>query len=129
MTKLRITVACPEDMRDDANSFAMVMAEGPADAGTYGKVTMEDTQGNIYYAASFLVPVEWITAPQSTLHRPEWDDDYTVNMAGAERAQDAIVFWGGQGPIPQANPTTLTAVGGMSGPDALEAMGLFAVEA
>lgn len=130
--KIRITVACPADMRDDANSFAMVMANGPADAATYNDASFRDATGNIYAAASFEVPVEWVSAAQSTLERPEWDGDdgYTVNMAGARRAQDAIVFWTPAmgGPTPQATPDTLLAIGGIPGPDALREMGLATIE-
>ena len=132
---MRITAAAPASMLDDANSFAMVMAYGPADAQTYRNPSWQDADSNLYAAASFEVDPEWVTAAQSTLERPAWDDPpegegYTVNMTGAERAQAALVFWAPDGETtpPQARPTALTAVAGMGGPEALVAMGLSRVE-
>lgn len=132
MTQFRITVACPEAKIDDANDLAMVTASGPADARTYGEAQWRDTKGNLYTAASFVTGREWASAAQSTIERPEWDGDggYTVNMAGAERAQKAILFWTPQmgGAVPSARPDKLVAVAGLEGPDALKAMGLQRVE-
>ena len=126
---MRITLSCPEALRPDANNLAMVLAFGPPDALTYGALNWQDADGNLYAAASFLARPEWITAAQSTLQRPEWDTQpYTISMAAANRAQDALVFWSGEGPIPQAAPGALTAVAGMEGLDALAAMGLARVE-
>lgn len=128
---MRITVACPESLRDDANHFAMVMAFGPADALTYDALGWKDGNGNIYAAASFEAREEWVIAAQASLSRPEWDTEpYTVNMTGAERAQAALVFWvsDGETPPPQASTSALTAIGGMDGIEALAAMGLTRVE-
>jgi len=59
------------------------------------------------------------------LTRPEQDvEPYIVNMAGANRAQNALVAWQGVGEIPQAIPTAITAIVGPKGTDALAAMGL-----
>jgi hypothetical protein len=50
-------------------------------------------------------------------------------MTAAGRAQAALVFWmPGETDAPAATPGVLTAIGGMSGPDALAAMGLTPVE-
>lgn len=126
MTKIRITVACPESLQGAAVQFARVMAG--ADAGdTYATLTHLDAGGNRYAAASFEAPPEWIAAAQSPLARPDWDvEPHTINMAGADRAQAALVFWvaDGETPPPQASTTALTAIGGMDGPAALAAMGL-----
>jgi ornithine carbamoyltransferase len=124
---MRITVACPAGLVDDANSFAMVMAEGPADAQTYGEPGWQDAQGNLYSAASFVTSDEWVAAAQSALTRPSWDvQPYTVNMTGAERAQAAVVFWHPDmgGSAPQAAPDALTAIAHDDGPEALAMMGL-----
>lgn len=129
MTVTRITAACPDALRDDANQLAMVLGHGPADANTYGDLNWRDAQGNLYAAASFEARAEWVTAAQSTLQRPAWDvwvdgEGYIINMTGAERAQQALVFWSGDGAVPQAAPAILVSVGGMRGPAALAAMGL-----
>jgi len=126
---MRITVACPETLRDDANNLAMVLAFGPPDALTYGALNWQDAQGNLYAAASFEVEPEWVAGAQSALQRPAWDSEpYTISMAAANRAQAALVFWAGEGAIPAAAPDKITAVGGLDGLAALAAMGLTQVE-
>lgn len=129
MTVTRITVACPDAMRDDANQLAMVLGHGPDDGKTYGALNWQDAQGNLYAVASFEARAEWVTAAQSALQRPAWDvwvdgDGYIINMTGAERAQAALVFWSGDGAVPRAGPAILVSVGGMSASSALAAMGL-----
>ena len=122
---MRITVACPATLQADANNLAMVLAFGPADELTYGEPSWQDAEGNLYAAASFEAAPEWVTGAQSPLARPSWDTmPYTISMAAATRAQAALVFWGGEGPVPQADPLKLTAVVGDSGPAMLAAMGL-----
>ena len=119
---MRITAACPEALIDDANQLAMVLGQGPADALTYGEPKWQDADGNLYAAASFVVRPEWVGGAQSALQRPEWDaEPYKVNMAGAQRAQAALVF--SLAPV-LATPSALTAIGGMDGREAIAAMGL-----
>ena len=128
---MRITAACPAAMTEDANSLAMCLAYGPSDGNTYGPLNWQDADGNLYAAASWEARPEWVTAAQSTLERPEWDEEpYTVNMAGARRAQAALVFWvpSEETPdAPQASTAALTAIGGVDGLQALALMGLTAV--
>jgi hypothetical protein len=122
---MRVTCACPDALRYDANNLAMVLAYGPADGQTYGALNWQDADGNLYAAASFEASEEWIAGAQGPLVRPAWDTKpYTISMAAANRAQDALVFWSGEGDIPQATLGKLTAVVGDSGPASLAAMGL-----
>jgi hypothetical protein len=125
---MRITAVSPAAMRDDANSLSMVLAFGPADGNTYKALNWQDADGNLYAAASFEARPEWVTAAQAPLERPEWDvEPYVVNMAGANRAQAALVFWvpSEETPdAPQASTTALTAIGGVDGLEALSLMGL-----
>jgi hypothetical protein len=124
---VRITVACPENMISDANHLAMVLAFSPADANTYGEPLWEDAQGARYAAASFEVAPEWIGMAQTELLRPDWDAEEVIDMSAAVRAQAALLFT--TGPVPAA-PFRLTAIGGMDGLKAMDAMGLkFRVEA
>ena len=128
---MRITAAAPVAMLDDCNALAMVLAFGPSDGLTYRKPSWVDAQGNLYSAASWVARPEWISAAQSPLERPEWDTNNLVNMSGAARAQAALVFWypTEETPTPpQAITTALTAIAGMDGLAALEAMGLTGVE-
>ena len=61
------------------------------------------------------------TAAQSGLQRPSWDTDNHVNMAGANRAQAALVF--SLTPV-TAMPDKLTACVGDDALATLAAMGL-----
>ena len=127
---MRITAAAPESLINDANQLAMVLAYGPDDANTYRGLTYQDANGNLYACASWEASTEFVPRATSPLARPKWDTNFIIDMAAAERAQAALAFWqptaeeGVDNPIPQANPSSLTAIASMSGVKALEAMGL-----
>lgn len=120
---MRITVACPENLIDDANHLAMVLAESVADSETYRNPSWQDSEGNLYAAASFVANEEWIGRAQTELTRPDWDTENVIDMVAANRAQAALVFEVSPNTV-TATPTALTALGGPSGREALEAMGL-----
>ena len=122
---MRLTIACPEALRDDANQLAMVLGYGPDDVQTYGELNWQDVDGNLYAAASLPVSDTFTTAAQSGLQRPSWDTDSHVNMAGANRAQAALVF--SLTPV-IALPDKLTARVGDDALATLAAMGLTQVE-
>jgi len=122
---MRLTIACPEALRDDANNLAMVLGYGPDDALTYGGLNWQDAGGNLYACASLIVSDAFTTAAQSGLQRPAWDTDNTVNMAGANRAQAALVF--SLTPV-TAMPDKLTACVSDDALATLAAMGLTQVE-
>jgi len=122
---MRITIACPDALRDDANNLAMVLGYGPSDAETYVALNWLDTAGNLYACASLPVSDAFTTTAQSGLQRPSWDTDNHVNMAGANRAQAALVF--SLTPV-TAMPDKLTACAGDDALAVLAAMGLTQVE-
>ena len=125
---MRITVACPDALRVDANNLAMVLAFGPPDELTYGALNWQDVDGNLYAAASFDAGPEFLGAAQSALVRPAWDvDPYTISMAAANRAQAALVLWNGEDDVPLATSGALTAIAGMDRLIALAQMGLMRV--
>ena len=122
---MRITIACPDALRDDVNNLAMVLGYGPYDAETYVALNWQDAGGNLYACASLIVSDTFTTTAQSGLQRPAWDTDSHVNMAGAGRAQAALVF----SPTPvTAMPDKLTACTGDDALAVLAAMGLTQVE-
>ena len=122
---MRLTIACPATLRSDANNLAMVLGYGPDDAETYVPLNWQDTAGNLYAVASLPVSDTFTTTAQSPLQRPAWDTDSHVNMAGANRAQAALVF----SPTPvAAMPDKLTACVGDDALATLAAMGLTQVE-
>ena len=118
---MRLTIACPEALRDDANQLAMVLGYGPADAETYGTPNWQDADGNLYACASLPVSDTFVSKAQSTLSRPAWDTDSHVNMDAAWWAQEALVF--SLTPV-TAMPDKLTACAGDDALATLAAMGL-----
>jgi hypothetical protein len=122
---MRLTIACPEALRDDANQLAMVLGFGPDDVQTYVALNWQDEDGNFYAVASLPVSDTFTTTAQSPLQRPAWDTDNHVNMAGANRAQAALVF--SLTPV-TAMPDKLTACVGDDALATLAAMGIVPVE-
>jgi len=118
---MRITIACPDALRDDANQLAMVLGYGPSDAETYGELNWQDAGGNLYACASLTVSDTFTTAAQSGLQRPAWDTDNHVSMAAANRAQAALVF---SLEAVEVAPDKLTACVGDDALATLAAMGL-----
>jgi len=118
---MRLTIACPATLRSDANNFAMVLGYGPADAETYGTPNWQDAGGNLYACASLTVSDTFTSAAQSPLQRPAWDTDNHVNMAGANRAQAALVF---SLEAVEVAPDNLTACAGDDALATLAEMGL-----
>jgi len=88
---MRLTIACPDALRDDANQLAMVLGFGPDDALTYGGLNWQDAGGNLYACASLIVSDTFVSKAQSTLSRPAWDVDNIIDMAGANRTSGAGV--------------------------------------
>jgi len=122
---MRITIACPDALRGDANNLAMVLGYRPDDAETYVGLNWQDAGGNLYACASLPVSDTFTTAAQSGLQRPAWDTDNTVNMDAARRAQAALVF--SLTPV-TSMPDKLTACAGDDALATLAAMGLTQVE-
>ena len=122
---MRITIACPDALRDDANNLAMVLGYGSSDAETYVALNWLDTAGNLYACASLPVSDTFTTAAQSGLQRPAWDVDNIIDMDAARRAQAALVF---SLEAVEVAPDNLTACVGDDGLATLAAMGLTQVE-
>jgi len=118
---MRLTIACPEALRDDANQIAMVLGYGPDDAQTYVALNWQDAGGNLYACASLHVSDTFTTAAQSGLQRPAWDVDNIIDMDAARRAQAALVF--SLTPV-TAMPDKLTACVGDDPLAVMAAMGL-----
>ena len=122
---MRLTIACPDALRDDANNLAMVLGFGPDDARTYLALNWQDVDGNLYACASLPVGAAFTTVAQTALQRPAWDTGDHISMAGANRAQEALVF--SLEPA-LAMPDKLTACAGDDARATLAAMGLTQVE-
>ena len=131
---MRITIACPKGLSDDANQLAMVLGQGAADGETFGALTWAGADGATYAVASLDTGPDFLDRATQPLTRPAWDlRPYQISMAGAARAQAALRVWTeGQGAqpeaVPQATPDALVAVVGLPGLEAIAAMGLRRVE-
>ena len=122
---MRVTAAAPEAIVSDANQLAMCLAFSEADGETYTGLNWTDTNGNLFAAASWEARDEWVQAATQPLVRPAWDVDEIIDMDAATRAQAALAF--ALEPV-LAVPGALTAIGEMDGVEALQAMGLTAVQ-
>lgn len=86
----RVTIACPVDLRADANQLARCIGLGPDDDQTYGEPIWRDAAGNRYAVASVMVGDGFITAATSVLSEPAWGCD----LAAAIRAQSRVTIGG-----------------------------------
>lgn len=122
---MRLTIACPEHLIPPARQLAMVLGYSPADAYTYRVPVWQDASGNLYACASLIVGPAFISTATSALSRPAWDVDGVIDMAAAAQAQGLVRLWvpSEDHPTPPlASPDVITAVGGLSGTDALAVM-------
>ena len=147
MSRLVLTVACPEADRDDATNLAVALGwiEGwtPAEWEHCFTAQYQDAQGNLYRIMSMPVKQSFIEAAvgMGPVPRPPQDipdeetGEYLVDLDAAHRAQDKLVIWlpatpdpeTGEmppNPVPQVGADKLVAVVGMKGTAALAAMGL-----
>lgn len=132
MTKVTLTVACPEADRDDANHLAVCLgwSEGwsPEQWENTFTAQYQDGEGNLYRVMSCEVGVSFVAAAtvMGDVQRPAADvEPYVVNLTGARRAQDKLVTWQpGDGDVPQVASDRIVAIVGPSGRDALAMMGL-----
>lgn len=126
---MRLTIACPAAHIDIANHYAMALGYSEADGLTYRNPSWQDAQGNLYAVASLPVSDGFVGAATSPLVRPEWDGEEVIDMTKASQAQALVTLWtvADETDAPQANPSQITAILGMGGQAAIEAMGLTAV--
>lgn len=122
---MRVTAAAPAATSHAANQMAMCLGQSEGDGQTFSAFNWIDASGNLYAAASFEAGDEWLASAQATLQRPAWDTGGVIDMDAANHAQAALVF--SLEPV-AADPTKLTAIGGMGGVPALLAMKLTPVE-
>jgi hypothetical protein len=118
---MRITAAAPEALTYECNQLAMCLAYSIADGETYVGLNWQDSNGNLYSAASWEASDAWVEGASQPLVRPAWDVDEVIDMDAAATAQAALVF--SQEPV-LAMPDKLTALGGPDAAVALAAMGL-----
>lgn len=142
MSRITLTVACPEADRSDANHLAVALGwiEGwsPDEWQQAFSAQYQDASGNLYRVMSCDVADSFVARAvmMGPIERPPEDvEPYVVNLTGAQRAQDKLVTWlpaqpdpetgdVPENPVPAADTTRIVAVVGMKGVDAVAAMGL-----
>ena len=149
----RLTIATPAAHLGDTRNLAVALGwlngYTPAEWEASFSAQYQDAEGNIFHVSSFNASTDWIATAitMGPVERPpqdvgtldeetgEYGPPYVVNLADARRAQDRLVIWqpatpdpvAGEmpdNPVPQADQTNLVAVVGMTGRQALAAMGL-----
>lgn len=118
---MRITIACPVALMDDANQLAAVIGESMADAQTFQGDGWQDGEGNRYSSASAEVFDAWLTVADEPLTRPAWDTDNQIDMVAAERAQAAVVV------LIEPELATNTNITLLEWPSATEALALMGI--
>lgn len=123
---MMLTVAVPDHMKDQANSLAMALGEGPSDGLTYGRLAARDASGNLFFWATFLksqLKQDW----SHPLQRPAWDAQGALDMKAAEAARDALYIWpSSEGPEDpqQAQQDKISVIAGLPSARALALLGL-----
>jgi hypothetical protein len=102
---IRVTIACPEAMRQIGNQLAVQFGLHPDDAKTYDAMEWQDAGGNLYAVASAVVTAGWLEK-------------------ASKAAAGIATIWTGAGKLPAAKLGIITVIVGMDGLAALEAMGL-----
>lgn len=116
---IRVTIAVPIDLIDAANEMAACIGYTEADRRTFGLITHEDTDGNLYSVASGPVMPAFIENAQSPLIEPEWGAD----MAQADEAQAAVRIWSDEEPVTAA-PNIIAAIISEDVDGAISSLGL-----
>jgi len=127
---IRITLACPAALAQDARDMMMALGHGPSDGCSFAAANWVDGAGQAYAVASALFGDTWPERMQRPLTRPGWDcRPYRVNLAGAERARAVLRIVEGDAAGPGALAGgRIVAVTGMRGRAALAALGLQEIE-
>jgi hypothetical protein len=126
---MRVTIACPEGLIDDANQLATALGQGVADLKSFRATLWQDDQANRFACASFEADEDWVAKAATEIQRPGWDSgpSYAINLTGARRAQTSLQLWlasDTETQPPAALPDRLTAIAGLSAERALEMMAL-----
>ena len=129
---MRLTIAVPSAHIDIANHYAMALGYSAADGETYRNPSWQDAQGNLYALASLPIGVNFVSDATTQLQRPSWDTEIIIDMTKAAQAQALVALWMPTEEAviaPNATTDQITAILGLEGIAAIEAMGLVAVEA
>jgi hypothetical protein len=118
---IRVTICCPEELRNDANQLASALGRGPHDDQTFGPPSRE-RNGTWFSLASFEVGADWLEGAMLPLSAPGWE----VDLFAAENAQAKLNIWqvGSPLPVPQPSDEQIVVIVGLRPLDAVVELGL-----
>lgn len=123
-TQATLVLACPEDLRADANALAMALGQGPGCGHSFPPAAWTGPDGTAYAVMATEAARPWQAAAETGRPgaRPAWDagPPYAVNMTGAARAASRLRA----GPGGPARADALVAVAAPTARAALAALGL-----
>ncbi len=90
MSTHQVTIAVPQALMADANSFMLVCGASPYDNQTFDNAGWQDASSNLYAVAAFSASDAWILIPTNGL--PSEVPGYVTeaDKLAAQRALDAI---------------------------------------
>ena len=123
-----ITTACPSSLWPAYVQLRRAVSPDKSTADHPPSGNPSRQRDGTEYVVSSMPRQDWHFAALDPLTLPEWGAD----MALAQQAQAALVVWPGNAEgldnPPFAQPGKITVIIGMTGPEALAAMGLTVVE-
>lgn len=119
-----LTAACPASLWPAYVQLRRCIAPDEHTADNPPNGTPGWTREGVEYVVSSMPRQDWHFAALDPLAEPEWGAD----MGLAQQAQAALVVWPGDaeepGEPPLAQPDKITVIVGLSGAEAINAMGL-----
>lgn len=85
---MRVTIACPEGLVENANHLASCVGLCKEDAYTYNNIGWEDAEGTSYSVISAVVGESFFLFAEAELQEPLWGAD----VEKATQAQKALKF-------------------------------------
>jgi len=131
LMSMRVTIATPEVLRDEANQLALATGLSEADVNTFGEPKWEDADGHLYSVSSGLVSDDYPQVAASDL--TALCEASGADQVLAEAAQAAVSVWVPEydeetGELvsapPKATPANIVAIIHPNGRRAVEWMGL-----
>ena len=112
MYSLRITIAVPEALIQEANQLAMAIGQSQADQYTFDTVNYKDANNNRYAVASTVAIntfPETASRDLQTAITERYGEESVVNLQQAQLAQSKLIV-GITDPYPIAQPNNIVAI-------------------
>lgn len=90
----RITVICPDSMRQQGNHLAAAIGESVEDLATFDIAPEFELDGIGYTAITTIVSPVALVKAGNPLVRPYFDEQDSIDMVLAEQGREAVRFFG-----------------------------------